>query len=606
MHKSLLLLLDTCQKWNRKQNSINSTVSVYFTFIKKIFKMMRNAASNSYMPKAKMEYLRKPIASRLPGEERKYPVDVGQNEIDANILHISLASLAEKIDFATGDPTQCKNCGCFLSACSEKSIVKEGSDTVWNCEFCAFKNKIILDPAEMPKNATMTHVLAGKPEEESKEKSMKIEKKDSDISVIFCIDNSGSMGNVRLAPQKMQNIMVKPKQSRIDLVKFAVKKQIEALQKQSPNIKVGLVTFDNIVKLIGDGSQTALDLDMNYYNDFYKMVEYANSFSDKFMAQPIKSSYATLNTATDQINAHGDTALGPALVASVALAAHGSPGSKVIICTDGLANRGMGAVTKIGGDPKEFYSTVGNYAKQHDLVVSVLSLVDSECRLDLLSPIAGITGGDVLRVDPKNLHHDFDDMIKEQIIATQVVVKVNLPKYMKFTGTPEEYLTKNGSTYTQEIGSATKDSEVTCRYTLRGIEELEKITDMDCTKLNEIPFQLQVEFRSLSGQKCLRIHTYYIKCTEDIKDAKKGLDKEIIKTHSIQTVAKFAKNGDYKRAMMEGKIASGISEKPEEQKELDAYMAEMNNELKNQLEKKQVHQSDRLTSMVNQKLKSKK
>ena len=39
----------------------------------------------------------------------------------------------------------------------------------------------------------------------------------------------------------------------------------------------------------------------------------------------------------------GPTALGPALLSSIALAAEGSPGSTVVLCTDGLANVGLGA-----------------------------------------------------------------------------------------------------------------------------------------------------------------------------------------------------------------------------------------------------------------------
>lgn len=39
----------------------------------------------------------------------------------------------------------------------------------------------------------------------------------------------------------------------------------------------------------------------------------------------------------------GSTALGPAVLTSVALASEGKPGSTVVICTDGLSNRGLGA-----------------------------------------------------------------------------------------------------------------------------------------------------------------------------------------------------------------------------------------------------------------------
>ena len=39
----------------------------------------------------------------------------------------------------------------------------------------------------------------------------------------------------------------------------------------------------------------------------------------------------------------GGSALGPGLLTSVAMAAEGAPGSLVILCTDGMANEGLGA-----------------------------------------------------------------------------------------------------------------------------------------------------------------------------------------------------------------------------------------------------------------------
>jgi hypothetical protein len=37
-----------------------------------------------------------------------------------------------------------------------------------------------------------------------------------------------------------------------------------------------------------------------------------------------------------------NTALGPAVLTSVAIAGQGLPGSIVVLCTDGLANEGLG------------------------------------------------------------------------------------------------------------------------------------------------------------------------------------------------------------------------------------------------------------------------
>jgi hypothetical protein len=51
----------------------------------------------------------------------------------------------------------------------------------------------------------------------------------------------------------------------------------------------------------------------------------------------------------------GSTALGPALLLSVAMAARGKPGSKVILYTDGMANIGLGAFSSSGVDRTGFY-----------------------------------------------------------------------------------------------------------------------------------------------------------------------------------------------------------------------------------------------------------
>lgn len=49
----------------------------------------------------------------------------------------------------------------------------------------------------------------------------------------------------------------------------------------------------------------------------------------------------------------GPTALGPAVVSSVAMATKGAAGSTVVICTDGLANIGVGAMDEAKTDQEK-------------------------------------------------------------------------------------------------------------------------------------------------------------------------------------------------------------------------------------------------------------
>lgn len=60
----------------------------------------------------------------------------------------------------------------------------------------------------------------------------------------------------------------------------------------------------------------------------------------------------------------GPTALGPAVLTAIALAGEGAPGSTVIVCTDGLANVGLGSFDEVYSEEQskkidEFYERIG-------------------------------------------------------------------------------------------------------------------------------------------------------------------------------------------------------------------------------------------------------
>jgi len=129
----------------------------------------------------------------------------------------------------------------------------------------------------------------------------------------------------------------------------------------------------------------------------------------------------------------GPTALGPAVATSIAMAAQGAAGSQVVICTDGLANIGLGAFDEAKneeqmGKVEEFYKKLGEYAKQHGVTVNIVSIIGDECNLDSLSMLAELTGGNVERVDPVSLTTNFANILSKPIIATNVKANVLLHK----------------------------------------------------------------------------------------------------------------------------------------------------------------------------------
>ena len=70
---------------------------------------------------------------------------------------------------------------------------------------------------------------------------------------------------------------------------------------------------------------------------------------------------------TCSLEERGGTALGPAFLVAVSMACQ-VPGSKVIICTDGMANVGLGSLEGIEksdearNQTETFYTTVSNMA----------------------------------------------------------------------------------------------------------------------------------------------------------------------------------------------------------------------------------------------------
>lgn len=86
---------------------------------------------------------------------------------------------------------------------------------------------------------------------------------------------------------------------------------------------------------------------------------------DKLLKNPITKSYENIASQLMKFRSGGATALGPALLCSISLASQGNPGSKVIICTDGLANIGLGNLEDPTSlkESEKFYSEVGEYAK---------------------------------------------------------------------------------------------------------------------------------------------------------------------------------------------------------------------------------------------------
>lgn len=166
------------------------------------------------------------------------------------------------------------------------------NEQVWICEFCNHQNRIMLELEEIPKKIDMVYIL---------ESQGQMEDKSNETSLIFCIDNSGSMSittevegklNLKHSLTAEEYEMLKPflepgsemlqqlpsqkknhtYVSRKQCVLGAIESQLNELSLKFPNKKVGLVIFNNEVNVIGDGKKGGLVLAGDKLKNYEKIV----------------------------------------------------------------------------------------------------------------------------------------------------------------------------------------------------------------------------------------------------------------------------------------------------------------------------------------------
>lgn len=216
----------------------------------------------------------------------------------------------------------------------------------------------MIEKEEIPVKEDIVYML------ESANQKMEVES-DNATTVVFCIDNSGSMNTTsevtgkvdlkhgiseaELAMLKqfmepgdevqLNNMTGKTFVSRKQCVMAAIESQLSDIAKNDPNKKVGLITFNNEVVVFGDCSKDPV----NILGD--KLTKKENIVADVTplkVESSVKESYEKMLGNFNKIEASGATALGPAILSAIELASKGKVGSTVVICTDGLANIGLG------------------------------------------------------------------------------------------------------------------------------------------------------------------------------------------------------------------------------------------------------------------------
>ncbi|ELT92128.1 hypothetical protein CAPTEDRAFT_214988 [Capitella teleta] len=414
---------------------------------------------------------------------------------DTNVVSVKFDHLESMSNMHTGDPTHCTQCDAVLSHLS-KLTPQEDDVMSWKCEFCGCANELEICPEEQPLTEDVTFLIHAAPP--AKDSSL------DDSLVIFCVDVSGSMNTTT------------------ECVQAAVDAQLQALQNEHPKLRVCLISFSTKVKVIGCGGKNSSRVICSTDNwDTLK----AEGLGVE-IPQPIESTRESLKSSVYELETEGMTALGPALLVAVALASKAA-GSKVVMCTDGLANLGIGSLdsssSEIYSVASSFYSDVITLAKENSTSISVITLKDTDCRLAELGRLANETGGKVNIVDPLKLTTQFSSVMADAIIATNVTASLLLHHDMYFRHEEEA----ENNRVERKVGSVSSSTEVTFEFGMKKKRDYYQVGEKLAADLKEVPFQLVIHYTDQNGAEALRV---------------------ITSCHAAQKSGKWAAEGEYSKS----------------------------------------------------------
>jgi hypothetical protein len=351
-------------------------------------------------------------------------------------------------------------------------------------------------------------------------------------AIIFCIDISASMSNsLKLEGGRSM--------TRLQCVQAAVSQQLEALQRQQPDCNVVVVTFGAEVCVYTDAGNRSLiarrahDSELDLIS---KGIELASCCSEQIVdvAERLETTVAGLKPC-------GNTALGPALAVSVGLAS-GRPGSKIVLCTDGMANNGVGAIRNRSA-VVPFYGEIGRRAAEEGTCISVITMEGEDCSMENLGTCADLTGGQVEMVDLQALSTKVGAMLANATLGTGVQMTLIAGAGISLHSSTPALQKGSACVATHTVGTATSRSDVTMKVEIMG----DSLHQCDPS----VPIQLQLRYTKTDGEEVLQVLTVRPNISRNRDEVEQELNSTCVALAGIHAAARLAQKGEYRAARVE-------------------------------------------------------
>ena len=191
----------------------------------------------------------------------------------------------------------------------------------------------------------------------------------------------------------------------------------------------------------------------------------------------------------------------------------------------------------------EFYNTLANYANHYGVTVDLLSIEGAEWDLETLITLSEKTGGDVDIINPCQTEAKLDGLINKKNIANKVKISIHLHRSLEFKNENFKNFNRAINTLEMNLGNVYQDTEVTFEYKFKEPFELNNFENFYINKLDQVPFQIVIEYTKPNGTKSVRVITHIQKTSDNLEEVLNEVKLEILASNASQQASKIAKDG---------------------------------------------------------------
>jgi len=334
--------------------------------------------------------------------------------------------------------------------------------------------------------------------------------------------------------------------SRLEMIKFSIYSMINKLLNESPNVKVGLVTFETSVVVYGDCLEK--EKKIKEVNDKNRIESLGEEFS-YLISNPISKSSNSILSKLFSIKSLGCTALGPGIVTSLSLLKDVKKGSRIFLCTDGLANEGVGSISRDKEDAKLFYEKIGEEAEKKGISINLITFKDARSDIEILMKMVEKSGGEITRVTPDKIIEQFSGLVENNIIGVDTNLEIILPNILKFRNENNKNLENFESKYKNLIGNIRSNM---IDYFEFKFKKSRLLSDMklNLNNLKQLPIQCIIEYKDKNNGKYIKVFTELKSVSSNKEEILKQANLKIVSGNAIQKSAKMAMAGNYRKAQI--------------------------------------------------------